>query len=218
MRKLVTILIWVLFLGCAVKEEPLKTFTSRQVTEENVYSYGPVEVKVNPKLDYYNISGNIEKNKRWDDPTVREFNIFTRTGINKIVLIETHTRRLPNSFQPARERLTENMEVIQKGSKPIAGKTWEVYTRALPEFPEDILSAVKQKGINIEGYSCGLEIGVAREIDRFSRIYVSYIEGAKDCQTLPQNGGFLDDAQIRLLQGFANRFDENIKISDQSSR
>lgn len=215
MRKLAILLIIVLILGCMVKES-VKTFTPDKVTEDNVVIYGSVEVQVNPNLDYLNISGNTEKNKRWDDPTKRKFNLFTRSGINKIVLIETHTRRLPNSFKPAQDSLTKNMAVIQRGSRPIAGKTWEVYTRALPEFPDSILSAVKQNGISIAPYRCGMEIGVARELDRFSRIYVRYFEGSKECQMLPQNGSILNDAQLRLLQGFVSRFDENITISDQS--
>ena len=96
----------------------------------------------------------------------------------------------------------------------MAGQIWEVYTRS--EFPENIVSATKQKGIQIEPFSCGLEIGVARELDRFSRIFISYIEGLKECRKLPQNGGHLNDAQIRLLQDFVSRFDENITITDRS--
>jgi hypothetical protein len=218
MRKIEAILIAVIILGCVMKEEPVKTYTARQITEDNVFSYGSVDVKVNPNLDYLNISGSIKKDEKGvsNDPTKREFHIFTRPGLNKIVLIETHTRSHQNAFQQAQDDLTKNMAVIQKGRKPIAGKTWEVYLRALPEFPEQILSAVRQKGISIEQYRCGLEIGVAKVIDRFSRIYISYLKGVKECKTLPQNGSILSDEQIRLIRKFANQFDENITISDQS--
>lgn len=216
MRKIEAVLIVVIILGCTVKEEPLKTFTALQITEDNVFSYSSVQVKVNPNLDYLNISGNIKKNKKWNDPTKRKFHIFTRPGINKIVLLEMHTRNRPHTFQGSIEDLTKNMAVIQKGSKPIAGRTWEIFTRALPEFPEYILSAISQKGISIEQYGCGLEIGVATTLDRFSRIYISYIKGIEECQSLPQNGSILSHEQLSLIQEFVNQFDEDITISDHS--
>ena len=176
--------------------------------------FASINVNVHPDLDHH-ISGPIKKAKRWDDPTKRAFSIFTHPGLNRIVLIETHSRRLPDSFQATQDRLFKHKVVIQKGSKRIAGQTWEIYTRTLYEFPENIISAIKQKGIRMESYSCGLEMGVARELDRFSRIFIHYIEGLKDCQTLPQNGSHLDNAQIRLLQDFVSRFDENITITDR---
>lgn len=151
-----------------------------------------------------------------NDPTKREFHIFTHPGINKIVLIETHTRGHSNAFQVPQDELTKNMAVIQKGRKPIDGRTWEVYIRALPEFPAQIFGAVRQKGISIEQYRCGLEIGVGRLIDRYHRIYIRYIQGVNECQALPQNGSVLSDEQIRFIREFANQFDENITISDQS--
>ena len=204
--------------GCALfGEERVKTFSARQVTEENVFSYGSVFVKVNPDLKLMNISGDIriEVMGELSTPTQKEFHIFTRPELNKIVMIETHTRNHPHTFEQRRD-LTKRMAVIQKGRKPIDGKTWEVYVRALPEFPEQILSAVRQEGIRIEQYQCGLEIGVAKVIDRFKRIYVSYIRGEKDCAMLPQNQSVLSKQQIRLIREFASEFDENITISDQS--
>jgi hypothetical protein len=215
MRKFVIILISTVFFGCTTTDKPLKKFTSSQVIEDNVLSFASVEVNVHPELNY-NISGHIEKDKRWSDPTNREFNIFTHPGVNKIVVIETHSRRLPNSFQSSHSILIQHKAVIQKGSKPIDGNTWEVYTRALSDFPEYILSAIKQKGIRIEPYSCGLEMGVARELNRFSRIYVSYIEGVEKCRILPQNGNHLNGSQIRLMQNFVSRFEDNITITDRS--
>ncbi len=215
MRKIEAILLTVIILGCTAKEDHLKTFTARQVTEDNDFSYGSVQVKINPKINYLNISGTIKKKKNWADPTKREFHIFTSPGINKIVLIEIYTRDRPHAFQASEgSKLMENMAVIQGGSKLVAGKTWELYTRALPEFPEYILSAISQRGISTEPYRCGLEIGVARELDRFTRIYISYIKGIEDCQSLPQNGSNLSNDQLKLMQDFADQFDENITISE----
>ena len=216
MRKIQALLIAVIIAGCVTKEEPVKMFTAQRVTADNVFSYGSVEVKVNPNLDYLNISGSIKKDKKGvsNDPTKREFHIFTRPGINEIVLIETHTRSHPNPFKLPQDEVTKNIAVIQKGRKPFDGKTWEVYIRSLPEFPETILSAVRQKGIRIEQFRCGMEIAVAKMLDRFSRIYIRYLKGVEECKTLPQNGSTLSDEQIRFIREFANQFDENITISD----
>lgn len=214
MRKLVILIISAVLLACTTTDKPAKTYTSSKVTKENVLSFASVDVNVHPDLDHQ-ISGHIKKNKKWDDPTKREFNIFTHPGVNRFVLIETHSRRLPNSFQATQDRLFKDMEVIQKGSKHMAGQNWEVYTRALLEFPENIIGAIKQEGIRMESYSCGLELGLARELDRFNRIFISYIEGLEKCQTLPQNGSHLNNAQIRFLQDFVSRFEENITITNR---
>ena len=218
MRTLLYIFILVSIVGCIEKEKPVKTFTARRVTEDNVYSFGPVNVKVNPDLNYFNISGNVTKELKGvsDGITKREFHIFTRPGLNRIVLIETHTRSYPHTFQLPQDDLTKNMAVIQKGTKPVDGRTWEVYVRALAEFPAYVLSAVRQKGISIEQYRCGLEIGVAKAIDRFNRIYISYIEGSNNCSELPQNDSLLNDKQLQLIRRFADQYDKNITISDQS--
>ena len=220
MRKIGILMIAAIIFGCAGEEEYVKTFTARQITEDNIFSYGPVEVKVNPDLDYLNISGRVKKDKKYDpnDPTIREFHLFAHPGVNKVVLIETHTRKHPNAFQRFQNDFTKNMAVIQKGRKLIDGKHWDVYVRALPEFPQHIIDAASQKGIGFENYRCGLEIGCVRLIDRFSRINVSYIKGAEDCMKLPQNGGILSEEQIQSIRSFANQFDESISISDQSSR
>jgi hypothetical protein len=204
--------------GCKLfGEDRIKTFTVQQVTEENVLAFGPVFVKINPDLQYSDVSGDIkvEIMGQEDKPTKKKFHIFTRSGSNHLVFIETHTRSHPHTFIENRV-LTKNMAVIQKGTKSIDGKIWELYVRALPEFPEQILSAVRQKGIRIESYRCGLEIGVARLIDRHNRIYISYIRGEKDCKTLPPNGGVLNDQQIQHIREFAALFDANISISDQT--
>ncbi len=204
--------------GCKLfGEDRVKTFTARGVTEENVLSYGSVFVKVNPDLDYSNVSGDIivEIMGQKDKPSKREFHIFARSGSNRIVFIETHTRNHPNTFIENRD-LTKKMQAIQKGNKSIDGKTWAIYVRALPEFPQQILSAVRQQGIEIESFRCGLEIGVARTINLQNRIYISYIRGEKQCDQLPANGGVLNDRQVRLVREFAAEFDANISISDQS--
>ena len=204
--------------GCKLfGEDRVKTFTARQVTEENVLSYGSVFVKVNPELQYSNVSGDIvvEIMGQKDKPTKKEFHIFTRSGSNRMVFIETHTRYHPNTFIENRD-LTKKMEVIQKGNKSINGKTWAVYIRALPEFPEQILKALQQKGIRMASFRCGLEIGVAKTINLQNRIYISYIRGEKECEQLPTNGGVLNDLQIQLVREFSAEFDANISISDQS--
>jgi hypothetical protein len=218
MRKIESILMALIILGCIMKEESVKTFTAHQVSENNIFSYGSVTVKINPDHDYLNISGTIVKDDKSvsNDPTTREFYIFTRSDSNKIVLVETHTRGNQNPFRLPQDELMQDVPVIQKGRKSIDGKTWEVYTRALPEFPAQILSAVRQKGIRIEQYRCGLEIGVGKLLDRYRRIYIRYIKGIDKCETLPQNGGILSDDQLRSIREFANHFDENITISDQS--
>ncbi len=218
MHKIEAILMAVVILGCATTEEPVKTFTAVQVTKDNIFSYGSVAVKVNPNLDYLNISGTIKKEETGvsNDPTIRDFYIFTRPGTDKIILIETNSRNQQNPFQLPQDELMLDMPVIQKGQKPIAGRLWEIYIRALPEFPEQISSAVRQKGIRIEPYRCGLEIGAGKVLDRFHRIYIKYIKGVDDCQTLPQNGGVLSDAQLRSIRELASQFDENITILDQA--
>ena len=215
MRKFIIFIITAVFFGCTTTTEPVKTYTASKVSKENVLSFASVDVFVHPDL-YHHISGRIKKEKAWDDPTRRDFSIFTHPGMNRIVLIETHSRRLPDSFQAAQDRLFKHKVVLQKGSKRMAGQTWEVFTRSFYEFPENIIGPIKQEGIRMESYSCGLEMGVARELDRFSRIFISYIEGLKECQTLPPNASHLNNAQIRLLQDFVSRFDENITISDRS--
>lgn len=208
-----------ILLGCVFwGEKREKIFTAQQATKDNVFSYGSVFVKVNPDLKYMNISGNIriEINGKVSTPTKRKFHLFTRPGINDIVFIETHTRSNPHTFDQLQD-VTKNMDVIQKGRKPIDGKTWDVYIRSHPRFPEQILRAAEQKGVRIDKYRCGLEIGVARVINRYNRIYISCIKGINDCKSLPQNGDSLSDRQIRMIRQFSKQFDENITISDQSA-
>lgn len=203
-----------IFTGCVFWGETReKTFTARQVTEDNVFSYGSVVVKVNPDLRYMNISGNIkiEIMGKVSGPTKREFHLFTRPGIDDIVFIETHTRSSPNTFDQS-QNITKKMEAIQKGQKPIDGKTWEVYVRSHFQFPEQIVSAARQKGVLIDKYRCGLEIGVARLINRYNRVYVSYLKGLNDCKALPENESVLSDEQIRMIRDFSRQFDENITI------
>ena len=212
-------MIMLTFISCVFwGEEREKTFTARQISDENVFSYGSVYVKVNPELGYTNISGNIkvEIMGELSKPTKREFHIFARPGIDKLVLIETHTRTQPHTFDPHRD-ITKKMSTIQKGKKPVDGRTWDVYVRSHPQFPEQILDAVRQKGILMKRYRCGLEIGAARVINRYNRIYVSYIKGFEECREVPQNNSVLSNDQIRLIREFANEFEENITISDQSS-
>ena len=206
------------FLGCTWWGETReKTLTARRVTEENVFSYGSVFVQINPDLEYVDISGDIkiEIMGKVSTPTKREFHIFTRPGIDNIVFIETHTRSNPHTFDQAQE-ITKKMVTIQKGTKSIDGKTWEVYIRSHPQFPEQILSAAQQKNIRTKQYRCGLEIGVARVINRYNRIYVSYFMGVDDCQGLPRNGSVLSTRQIQMIRKFTRQFEENITISDQS--
>jgi hypothetical protein len=204
--------------GCTFwGEERTKTFNAQDVTEENTLSYGSVFVKVNPDLKYMNVSGSIkvEIQGKSSGPTKREFHIFTRPGLENMVLIETHTRNLFHPFQQPQD-LMKDMKTIQKGRKPIDGKIWDVYVRALPEFPEQILSAARQKGVAVKQYRCGLEIGARRLINSQNRIYVSYIKGLDDCQGLPLNDSVLNDQQMQMIREFANQFDANITISDRS--
>lgn len=211
-------IVMLILMGCVFWGETReKTLTARQVTEENVFSYGSVSVKLNPDLKYMNISGNIkiEIMGKVSSPTKREFHLFFHSGLDNIVFIETHTRHHPHTFDQSRD-ITKKMVTIQKGKKTIDGKTWDVYVRSHPQFPEQILSVARQKGVRMKKYSCGLEIGVARVINRYNRIYISYIKGINDCKALPQNGSVLSDKQIRMIREFANQFDENITISDQS--
>jgi hypothetical protein len=203
--------------GCTfwgIEEE--KTFTAQHVSRENVFSFASVTVEVNPDLKYQNISGDvkIEIFGKLSTPTRRAFHIFTRPGLNKVVFIETHTRNYPHTFEVPQD-LTKNMSTIQKGKKTIDGKIWYVFVRAHPEYPEQILSAVRQQGIRIESYGCGLEIGVARVIDRFNRIYISYLKGINECRGLPQNNSLISDRQLKMIRELASQFDENISISDQ---
>ena len=209
-----------IFLGCVFWGETReKTLTARQVTEENVFSFGSVFVKLNPDLKYMNISGDIkiEIMGKISAPTKREFHIFSHPGLDNIVFIETHTRSHPHTFDQSRE-LTKKMVTIQKGKKPIDGKSWDVYVRSHPQFPEQILSAAGQKGVRMKQYRCGLEIGVARTINGQNRIYISYLKGVDDCQELPQNRSVLSGNQIKMIREFSEQFDENIMISDQSGR
>ena len=207
-----------LLIGCTFwGEEREKTLTARHVARENTFSYQSVQVNVNPEFNYQNISGDIkiEIMGKLSTPTKREFHIFTHSGINRIVFIETHTRNHPHTFEQPQD-LTKNMATIQKGKKQINEKTWDVFVRAHPQYPEQILSAFRQTGIHIKPYRCGLEIGVGRVINRFNRIYISYIKGIDECRDLPQNGSTLSDSQLKMVREFAGQFDENIKISDQS--
>ena len=59
--------------GCKLfGEDRVKTFTAQQVTEENVFSYGPIWVRINPDLQYSNVSGDIkvEIMGQMDKPTL----------------------------------------------------------------------------------------------------------------------------------------------------
>jgi hypothetical protein len=218
MRRVEAILLALIITGCVMKDEPVKTFTAHRIAEDNILAYASAAVKVNPHLDYLKISGTVDKEKKGvsNDPTIREFYLFARSGSDEVVLIETHTRGVQNPFQLPQDELLKNVPVIQKGRKPIDGKSWEVYIRALSKYPEQILSTLRQKGIMVEQYRCGLEIGVGKVLDRFHRIYIKYIQGQTDCRTLPQNGGILNDEQMRSIREFSNEFDENITIFDQS--
>lgn len=220
MRKIEALLMALVILGCVTKEEPVKTYTALRVSEDNILSYGSVAVKVNPNLDYFNISGTVEKTIKGvaGDLTAREFYLFTRPGLDKIILIETNTRGNSHPFRLPQDEVVQNMPVIQKGRKSIDGEFWQIYVRALPEFPEQILDAARQKGISIDHYPCGLEIGVGKVVDRFHRIYIKYIRGQTECKTLPQNGGTLSDKQIRSIRDLSNEFHANITISGQSGR
>lgn len=215
MRKLAGIVMAVIMLGCAIKEQAATTVTDSQI-EDNIFFYGSVTVKVNQKLTYYDITKNmaIDTKREANIVTRKEFHIFTRAGTNKLVLIETHTRISPHTFRQSIHNLTHKMAAIQKGKKPIDGNIWEVYIRALPKFPEQIANALRAKGIRFEPYGCGLEIGICRVISRFRRIYVSYIEGSNNCSELPQNGSVLSDQQIQMIRKFSNQFDENITLAD----
>lgn len=158
-----------------------------------------------------NISGSVSK------PSTSSRTHRFSFDSDKIVLIETDTRGAQHPFRLPKDDLTINMPVIQKGEKPIDGRLWEIYIRALPEFPEHIFSAIRQKGISIEPYRCGLEIGAGKTLDRFHRIYVKYIKCIDKCQTLPQNGDTISDEQLQSIRELANQFDENITISDHSA-
>jgi hypothetical protein len=212
------LLIIQLLAGCTLwGEERDKTFNAQDVTEENTISYDSVTVTVNPDLKYMIVSGNIDVQLQGQSggPTKREFHIFARPGLANMVLVETHSRNMFKPFQQPQD-LTQNMKTIQKGRKPIDGKTWDVYIRALPDFPQQILSAAEQKGVRVKQYECGLEIGLRRLINSQHRIYVSYIKGLDDCQRLPQNDSILNDQQRRMIREFANQFEANVSISDKS--
>jgi hypothetical protein len=218
MRKMGFILVAAVIAGCLMNTEPVKIFTASGVVKDNSFTFAAVAVHVNPDLDYFNISGTVKKEVLGvsNDLTQREFYLFARPGSDKMVLIETQTRGQSHPFRLPQDDVFINMPVIQSGSKPIDGKPWAIYVRALPEFPEQIISAAEQKGIHIKRFACGLEIGVGKVVDRYHRIYIKYIMGRTDCQTLPQNGGVLSEAQLRTIREFSGQFDENITISDQS--
>ena len=219
MKKLfITLLITHLLAGCTFwGEKRTKTFNARDVTEENTILYESVKVTVNPDLNYKKVSGNIDVQIQGlsGGPTKREFHIFARPGLANMVMVETHSRNVFNPFQPPHD-LTQNMKTIQKGRKPIDGKTWDVYIRALSEFPEQILSAAEQKDIRVKQYDCGLEIGARRVINSQHRIYVSYIKGIDDCQDLPLNNSILNEKQRRMIREFTSQFEANVSISDNS--
>jgi len=205
--------------GCAFfGEQREETFNAQDVTEENELYYGSIHLKVNPALKYMNVSGriNIKIRGHSSDLTKREFHLFTRPGLANMVLIETNTRNIFNPFQQPQD-LMKDMQTIQQGKKPFDGKMWDVYVRALPEFPVQILDAARQKSIQVKRYPCGLEIGARRLINSQLRIYVSYIKGFDDCRELPQNDGILSDRQLKMIREFSRQFDENITISDQSA-
>jgi len=93
----ITIVVLILS-GCTFWGETReKTLSTRQVTSDNLFSFGSVSVIINPELPYTNISGDIkiEIMGKVSTPTKREFHIFTRPGIDNIVYIETHTRTPP---------------------------------------------------------------------------------------------------------------------------
>ena len=219
MKKLfITSLTALLLASCTFwGEKRTKTFNARDLTEDNTIFYDSVIVTVNPNLKYKKVSGNVDVQiqDQSGGPTKREFHIFARPGLANMVLVETHSRNVFNPFQQPQD-LTKKMKTIQKGRKPIDGKTWDVYIRALHEFPEQILSATAQKGVGVKQYECGLEIGVRRLLNSQHRIYVSYIKGLDDCQDIPLNGSILSDQQRQMIREFADQFEANVSISDRS--
>ena len=60
MRTLASILMVAVIAGCLGPEQRAKTFSARRVTEDNIFSYGSVTVKVNPDLQYTTISGSTD--------------------------------------------------------------------------------------------------------------------------------------------------------------
>ena len=219
-KTLILLILLPLVGGCTFwGEERTKTFDAREVSDENTVSFASATVSVNPDLRYKNISGNVNVaiQGRSDGPTKREFHIFTRPGLSNTVLIETHSR---NIFKPFGEHqdLMKDMKTIQKGKKRIDGKAWDVYIRSLYDFPEQIIAAAEQQGVSIKKFTCGLEIGARRMLDRQHRIFVSYIKGDDDCEALPMNESLLSDQQMQMIRDFVDEFEANVTISDKSGR
>ena len=135
------LLLFQLLAGCTLwGETRTKSFETRDVTEENAVSFGPVTVTVNPDLKYQHVSGtvNVAIQGQSGGPTKRKFHIFARPGLATMVVIETHSRKMSNPFQqPQDQDLTKNIKTIQKGRKRIDGISQAILFRQRRSGPEE---------------------------------------------------------------------------------
>jgi hypothetical protein len=201
-------LLWFLpllaLIGCTTKGEPLESGSYCQVTKDNVLTYGPAVVKVNPSFEY------AKKSKRQkvlaegvsDANLKAEYHMFAERDSNKFVLIITQTVRNPHTFWRHDMNLFRETTAIDKGKIEIDNKHFYYCINYSDKFP-------------IEKFKCGLFKGVSRVLNRFKCITVYYFEGLYDCDGLSNDSNLISDPQRKSVQEFEDRFNENITITHQ---
>ena len=215
MKKILYILIAVFAIGCTVNGKPVDTGSYGQVTSGNVFTYGPAIVIVNPDFEYFRTSERLNlKAEDWVDSNAKkEYHIFAEPNLTKGVIIITLTIRNTLTHWRSNQDLMKNIEAIEKEKTKIDDKTYHCCIRAFSKFPEPMLSAIKERGKDVENFRCGLEKAACRVLSRFKLMCVHYIEELYDCSGISNHSHLIGDKQKKVIQEFAKRFDENITIS-----
>ena len=218
--KAMKMLLWFLpllvLIGCTTKGELLETGSYCQVTKDNVLTYGPAVVKViNPSFEYFKASERLKLLAEGisDANVKKEYHMFAIENFDKGVVILTQTIRNPHTFWRHDFDLYKNTKAIDKGKIEIDKKTYYYGIRYIDRFPKPMLVALKEKGINVEKFRCGLEKGVCRALNRFKMMCVYYVEGLYDCHGLSNNSDLINNQKRQIVQEFAGRFNKNITIT-----
>ncbi len=217
MKRILWILPLLVLIGCTIKIEPLETGSDGQVTNDNVFTYGPAVIKVNPDFEYFKTSERLKLLAEGisDTNTKKEYHMFAGENFDKGVYILTQTIRNTLTFWRHDFDMYKNVKAIDKGKIEINNKVYYYGTRYFNRFPKPMLVAIKEKGINVEKFQCGLEKGACRVLNRFKLMCVFYVEGLYDCDALSNNTDLISDQQRQVAREFADRFNKNITITHQ---
>jgi hypothetical protein len=203
--------------GCTTKGGPFESGSYCQVTNDNVLTYGPAAVKVNPSFEYLKTSERLEllAEDVVDANVKKEYHMFAMEDFDKGVVIVTQTMRNPQTFWRHDFDMYQNVKAIDKGKIEIDKNSYYSGIRYFDRFPQPMLAAFEKKGINVEKFRCGLEKGVCRALNRFKMMCVYYVERLSDCHGLSNDSNLISDQQRKSVREFADRFNKNITITHQ---